>query len=74
MFLDRSASFLLRVESLTAAIVILVMGMRVNLVALERAVVQRVGRVADLLEIALVEGVLVDDQEAAGDQVLQVRL
>ena len=41
---------------------------------IERAVLQRVGRVAGLLEVAVLERVLIDDQQPAGDQVLDVGL
>jgi hypothetical protein len=46
----------------------------VDVVLLQRAVVERVGLVAGLLEVPLGEGVTVDDQGAALGQVAQVRL
>jgi hypothetical protein len=46
----------------------------VDVVVLERSVLERVRRVARLLEVAVVEGVLVDDQRAAAGKVMQVGL
>src|SRR5262249_62079168 len=45
-----------------------------DLVALERAVLERVGLVAGLVQVAGAEGVGVDNQDAAGLEVLEVGL
>ena len=52
----------------------MVSGIAWTLVAVERAVLERVRRVAGLLQVALGEGVAVDDQRAAAPQVVEVRL
>ena len=74
MFFDRSASFLPRPESLSASVVMLVSGTRDQLPALQRAVLERVGRVADLRQVPRGELVGVDDQQAAAGQVGDVGL
>ena len=51
MFLQRSMSFAPRPVSLAAAAVSLLIGTLISAVVLKRAVVQRVGRVAGLLEV-----------------------
>ena len=74
MFFERSASFLPRPESLSASVVMLVSGTRDQLPALQRAVLERVGRVADLGQVARGELVGVGDQQAAAGQVGEVGL
>ena len=66
MFLDLRASFLPIPASLTASIVIEVIGNLIDLIVIEDPVLERIGGVAGLVEVSLLEGVSVDDQEAAG--------
>ena len=47
---------------------------RVDVVRLERPVLERVRRVAGLLEVPVVEGVAVDDERAALAEIREVRL
>jgi hypothetical protein len=75
MFFERSASrFVIPSISFSASIVIEVSGIGVHLVRVERAVLERVAVVAGLLQVAVGERVLVDDEDPARRQVLEVRL
>ena len=57
---------------LTASSVSAVSGTSCTLELVERAVLERVRRVAGLLQVAVVERIAVDDQRPAGGQVLEV--
>ena len=73
MFFERSASRLVTSTSFSASSVSVVSGTSCTWYSVERAVLERVRVVAGLLEVALGEGVAVDDQRAALRQVAQVR-
>ena len=69
MFFERSASRFVTSTSLSASSVIEVSGDVVDVVVVERAVLERVRRVAGLVEVAVGERVGVDDQRPALRQV-----
>ena len=73
-FLVRSTCLVVMSRPSSARALSVLMGISKRRVLLERAVGERVGRVAGLGQVLRREGVLVDDQRAAGRQVPDVRL